>query len=99
MNVCNCKSYNAGTGETPEVPLQHKTNGTALIDACIAPVIKHLWDNNIWTINSCCGHNGLFGMPSIVLGENEENYHHIKKLIAEKDPRTFVLSQWKRVIV
>lgn len=26
------------------------------IDACIAPIIRLLWDNGIVTLSSCCGH-------------------------------------------
>lgn len=97
--MCDCYSYNADTGKTPNVLIQHKTSGTKAIDACIAPVIQKLWDNNIWTIGSCCGHNGKFGIPSIVLGENEDNYSKIRELIKEVDERHFELSQWKRVLV
>lgn len=97
--MCKCHSYNAEIGETPEVLIQHKTNGTKAIDACIAPVIKKLWDNNVWTIGSCCGHNGVFGIPSIVLGEGEDNYTRIRELIKEVDDRHFELTQWKMVIV
>lgn len=98
MNTDTCHSYNADIGETPEVKLQ-TTDGSAMIDACIAPVIQHLWDSGIWTIGSCCGHGGVLGRPSIILGEHEDNYSHIRKLIKEKDSRYFELSQWKRVIV
>jgi hypothetical protein len=27
------------------------------VDYCIADVIKYLWENGIWTVGSCCGHN------------------------------------------
>lgn len=97
--MCDCHSYNGDFGKTPEVLITHKTNGTKAIDACIAPVIQKLWDNDIWTIGSCCGHNGRFGQPSIVLGEHEDNYSKIRTLIKEVDDRNFELTQWKRVIV
>jgi hypothetical protein len=96
---CNCHSYNADIGAVKEVSVQHRTMGTKCIDACIAPVIQKLWDGGIWTSGCCCGHNGVFGMPSIVLGENEDNYKKIRSLIKEVDDRTFELTQWKRVIV
>lgn len=67
------------------------------IDACIAPVIKHLWDNGVTTGGSCCGHSKA--PPSIVLAEGVENYSQIRQLIKEKDNRWFELSQWKRVFV
>jgi len=99
MNQCDCHSYNGDFGKTKEVQIQHETRGSISIDACIASVISKLWDNGISTIGSCCGHNGSFGFSSIVLGENEDNYSHIRKLIKEVDDRYFELTQWKRVIV
>jgi len=99
MKQCDCHSYNGDFGKTKEVQIQHKTMGTVSIDACIALVIGKLWDNGICTTGSCCGHNGSFGFPSIVLGENEDNYTRIRKLIKEVDGRNFELTQWKRVIV
>lgn len=99
MDKCSCHSYNGDFGTTPQVLVKHKTSGTKAIDSCIAPVIKHLWDNDIWTIGSCCGHNGFFGRPSIILGDGEDNYTKIRELIKEVDDRNFELSQWKRVLV
>lgn len=99
LKLCDCHSYNGDFGTIPTVQIQHKTAGTKSIDACIAPVIQKLWDNDIWTIGSCCGHNGKFGFPSIVLDGNEDNYTHIRELIKQVDDRNFELTQWKRVIV
>lgn len=103
---CNCKSYNAQVGETEEVvlprpdwlPEGERRNGVP-VDACIAELVKHLWANGVITLSSCCGHNGLFGRPSLVLGESVDNYSQVRQLIKEKDSRLFELSQWKRVIV
>lgn len=67
------------------------------IDACIAPVIQHLWNNGVNTAGSCCGHGKE--PPSIVLGDGAENYSQIRQWIKEKDSRWFELSQWKRVLV
>lgn len=68
------------------------------IDACIAPVIKHLWDSGIWTLNSCCGHNGLFGdsRPSIIFDQNltQEKADEIRRTIAEVDDREFRILSW-----
>lgn len=97
---CSCHSYNGDTGTVKEILLTSPDGEkTVAIDACIAPVIKKLWDNGIWTIGSCCGHNGKFGFPSIVLSESVDNYTKIRELIAEVDDRHFELSQWKRVLV
>lgn len=108
---CECKSYNGDFGETPAVKLKMPIYSIpagepeqveykdVMIDACIAPVLKHLWANRIDTLSCCCGHNGKFGGPTIVLAEGVDNYRMVRKLIAEVDPRNFELSQWKRVIV
>lgn len=102
----NCHSYNGDFGATPEVKLKMLTailpDGKreykdVMIDACIAPVVKYLWENEVNTINSCCGHGKK--PPSIVLGDSTENYSQIRKWIKEKDSRWFELSQWKRVLV
>jgi len=106
MSKDTCVSYNAQIGTTPEVilprpdwlPEGERTNGVP-VDACIAPVVEYLWAKGITTLGSCCGHGGRHGSPSLVLGENVEDYRKVRMLIAEKDPRNFELSQWKRVIV
>lgn len=106
MAKCNCRSYNAQIGEVEEIvlprpdwlPEGERVNGVP-VDACIAQVIKQLWYHGIVTLSSCCGHNGLFGSPSIVLGEHVENYSKVRRLIKKIDDRPFELSQWKRVIV
>lgn len=95
---CTCHSYNADIGTTPEVLIKMGDKAIA-IDACIAPVLMHLWDNGIHTLGCCCGHNGKFGTPSIVLAEGVDNYSRIRELIKQKDSRHFELTQWKRVIV
>jgi hypothetical protein len=104
--MCDCHSYNGDFGATPEeilprpdwMPDGQRVNGVP-VDYCIAPVIKHLWANGVVTLSSCCGHNGRFGFPSIVLGESESNVSRIRQLIADKDSRTFEITQWKRVIL
>lgn len=103
---CDCKSYNAQVGTVEEVvlpqpdwlPEGERKNGVP-VDACIAKVVQHLWDNGVPTLSSCCGHNHRFGSPNIVLGENVDNYSLVRKLISDLDGRHFELSQWKRVIV
>lgn len=99
---CDCHSYNGDFGSIPERILKApKSTGkdTICVDECIADVLQHLWTNNIPTLSSCCGHNGVFGVPSIVLGEGVENYTHVRELIKVIDDRHFELTQWKRVII
>ena len=103
---CDCHSYNGDFGTTKEVilpmlssitPDGKKTYKDVAIDACIAPVIKHLWDKGVNTGGSCCGHGSM--PPSIVLGAGAENYSQIREWIKEKDDRWFELSQWRLVLV
>jgi hypothetical protein len=96
--MCNCHSYNWEVGQEPNVILEapewsHKD--TICIDACIASIIQHLWDNGIVTLNSCCGHNKK--NPSIVLTESiSENYANaVRRIISEVDDREFTLYSWK----
>ncbi|MFK4897368.1 hypothetical protein [Lactococcus petauri] len=106
--MCNCYSYNAVCGEDKETELKAPVIGKSIfVDACIAKVIQHLWDNDIWTESSCCGHIGADNRPeywgsagpSIVLGSTVDNYSRVRELIAEVEDRRFELSQWKRVVV
>ena len=72
---CNCHSYNQQSEGAPNITLtvprniRHYTDGRkkVCIDACIADVIQALWDRNLPTLNSCCGHNEL--PSSIVIPE------------------------------
>lgn len=100
----NCYSYNKGVGELREVVLQRpdwlpdgeRLNGVP-VDACIADVVQHLWDNGIHTLGSCCEHGKA--NPSLVLSQSEDNYELIQSLIAEKDSRSWSLKQWQLVDV
>lgn len=103
---CDCHSYNGDFGSVPEVRLKmlvsispegERTYKNVMIDACIAPVIQHLWNNGVPTGGSCCGHGKK--PPSIVLEQGAENYSQIREWIKEKDDRWFELSQWRRVLV
>ncbi len=78
-----------GGKQTPHKPVY--------VDACIANVLEYLWERNIYTKSSCCGHNTQ--NPSIVVDENlaEENAKMIRKLIAEVDDREWDIHSWKLV--
>ena len=85
--------FNQPTGEEKQ-PLK-----PVAIDACLAPVIEHIWSKGIWTINSCCGHNGIFEKapnPSIVFDTNltKEKADEIRKIIAEVDEREIEIYSW-----
>lgn len=94
----NCKSYNGDFGELPEIVLKApkwSEKKTICVDNCIADVIKYLWDKNVATLGSCCGHGKT--NPDIVVGENEKDYERILSLIAEKDSRKWTIKQWQLV--
>ncbi len=102
--MCDCHSYNADTGSTPEVILElpDHLNGTrhnhrVCIDACIAHVLSHLWRASVVTGGSCCGHNR--DKPSLVLGNNAtpETVEIVRQLIAEVDDREWKLLSWQLV--
>ena len=87
---CNCHSYNLEIGKDEEVI----SKGICL-DACIADTISKLWEVNISTISSCCGH-GLKS-PSVVLSEDQcmrECYNELKNI----DARDWEISRWERII-
>ncbi|MFM2589426.1 hypothetical protein [Vibrio sp. TBV020] len=99
-NMCNCHSYNKDIGDDKEVILHAPksfgfTNPHGVcVDACIAPVIEHLWKKNIITRNSCCGHGRL--KPSIIFNESMsyKDAVEIRSIIAEVDDREFDLLSW-----
>ena len=101
---CDCRSYNREVGTVPSVVLDKPDwaayrSGTGIsIDACIAPVVKALWDAGHVTRSSCCGHAGrvLSGSPELVLGEEECDFDAIRAVIASVDSRGFTLYQWQK---
>ena len=101
--MCNCHSYNGDdidSGKDQEVLLRppkdfHLDRDSVCVDACIADVIQHLWDNNIQTLNSCCGHNKE--RPSIILESyvTDDDVKNIREIIRQIDQRDFKLMAWK----
>lgn len=101
--MCTCKSYNRGIGTTPEVILPRpswmrdgeRINGVP-VDACIAPVIRHLWAHGVPTLGSCCSHNGeTAAKPNIILPTHFTDILKAKILISQVDQRAFALLQWQ----
>ena len=72
---CSCQSYNRPDlgGDNPPVIMKGKfvKKIGITVDACLEPIIQKLWDEGIPTDNSCCGHNGKLGKPSIILKEKD----------------------------
>lgn len=70
--MCKCISYNRPQpyqnvqSVLLTAPEWAGSTKPVYVDACIAPVIKALWAEKIWTFNSCCGHNGEFPRSVIV---------------------------------
>lgn len=98
--MCDCHSYNADTGTSKEVILVYPWNKeiNVCVDSCIADVIELLWENNINTQNSCCGHNKI--TPWIIFDENSlsaEKAVEIREIISQVDKRDFDLLCWERV--
>lgn len=99
MKQCNCHSYNKANGSTPEVvlkPPEHLIDKESIcIDACVAPLIQALWDNNIRTESSCCGHGKI--KPSIVFMSHmpQRDLINAKELIDTLDGRDFDMLMWK----
>jgi len=102
--MCNCHSYNQDgldSSKSPEVILcppeeLHIGKDSICVDACIAHVVAHLWENMIPTLNSCCGHNKE--APRIVLDEkflDEYKACNIREIISEVDNRNFELFCWQ----
>ena len=73
--MCDCQSANRPeeTGKTPEVLLDYRkyfpdaTRPQVAVDACISVEVDRLWRAGIRTGGCCCGHNGLFGPPSVFI--------------------------------
>ena len=101
--MCKCNTQlghkDCGTDEeviltVPEFWDYHKE--TICVDYCLAPVIQHLWDNKIITEGCCCGHNGKYGKPSIILQQdsNHRDGRKVAALISEVDDREINLNSW-----
>jgi hypothetical protein len=108
--MCNCHSYNMDTGDNPNIILYPPSHigftypdgepiETVCVDACIAQVIQHLWDNGVKTMNSCCGHGKK--TPSIILEDKSTDEHaaYVRDLISDIDPRKFDLLSYRLVFL
>jgi hypothetical protein len=103
--MCNCHSYNADdtdSGKNPEVVLSVPERfswerKTVCVDACIAHVIQTLWNNDIITMNSCCGHGNR--APSIILDDRKDKDFgdYVRTIIAHVDNRDFELLSYNLV--
>lgn len=80
--TCLCKSYNDPQAyQTVEnrILTYPFTGKTVCIDDCIADTILFLWDKDIQTVGSCCGHNQ--DHPSLVLEQESAKDNTIAAVI------------------
>lgn len=101
---CDCLSYNrpdwGGSDLEAVLPspphLMDIKPGHICIDACLVPVIKKLWDHQVVTLSSCCGHRRE--APNIVLGDDVDA-DMVRQLANTVDERHIKLLQWRLVEV
>lgn len=88
--TCRCISYNR-THTHQDVPSRvleipewvRSQKYTVCVDDCIAHAVLALWDAKIWTLNSCCGHNGAFRRCIIVDKSDRERAATVLRDIGE----------------
>ena len=107
MSACNCRSYNWGIGERPEMALtpppaiaevRARPDAPVMVDTCIADAVKAVWDAGHVTLGSCCGHGR--GRPSLVLGDDyrtPEKAAEVVAVLASVDDRDWDLLVWRLV--
>lgn len=96
--MCNCRSNYLGTDGDPEAVLVPPASLNILtcfgepktkvaVDFCIVGLILKLWDADIKTLSSCCGHN--LEPPTIILADKEDAYtaYRIAKQVGKEDVR------------
>jgi len=96
--MCDCKSYNKDTGETPNALLdisehffwESFSRPIVCIDECISEQIEMLWRMGIFTRGSCCGHNEAD--PNVVI-ESEKDIYLAKLML----PENFQILIWRLV--
>ena len=94
--------HKAVTIKCPEMLKIYRTNKeTISIDESIVKVMKHLWENYIITLGSCCGDGIEDGRPTIVIHQcySNKEIDDIVKLINEVDDRDWAICQWRNVEV
>lgn len=100
--MCDCKSNNRPDtgGNKEEIVLNPNVYfdwgfhaKPVYLDSCIANEVITLWKNGIWTLGSCCGHNGHF-QRSIIIEE-----HVDANKARELTPAKTTIKQWRLVDV
>lgn len=98
--MCDCKSYNLGGGKVENKILsspQEKDHGVC-VDACIAEIVSKIWDEGIYTVGCCCGHEkgdekGYIQLDDSASMEDIRKVQEIVKSFGRKIP----VCQWKMI--
>src|SRR5690606_17494779 len=98
VSMCDCISYNRPQEyqKTPSVILTvpdwvNHERGTIAVDACIAEQVEALWAERIWTLSTCCGHNGE--APSHVVVHKDDAVR-ARDLLQEKFEHPLTVQFW-----
>ncbi|WP_427192601.1 hypothetical protein [Serratia marcescens] len=99
--MCNCHSYNAQAGATPNVemavPDALVSDGRHIvcIDACIATVIRALWNEGLKTLSCCCGHGR--DVPSVIIPEHADINKYFAVIKRVDSSREWRIGRWEPV--
>jgi len=91
--MCDCYSYNWDIGNEKGKILTTLDGNKILIDNCIAEIIQALWNKELWTEGSCCGHGRA--KPSLLISHCGDIKDY-KNFISGVDNRDWTFSQWQR---
>lgn len=90
--MCNCKSYNRPElGGEETMTIANRYGCPIAVDPCIADEVKALWANDIGTLGSCCGHNGVFER-SIILADADDAYRAREIVKPETKLKAWILN-------
>lgn len=98
--MCKCHSYNLhdpienGDDKTRETIILR--DGISIqVDACIAPIIKEMWDSGVHTLESCCGHEKGDSAGYIMLNNNATDREiSVAKNVLKKYGRIIPVKSW-----
>lgn len=97
--MCDCTSYNRPEPyqKTPSAILtppewaHHEGDGGVCVDACIADQVQALWGAKIWTLSTCCGHNGESPRHVVV---HKDDAVRARNLLQEQFDRPLITQYW-----
>ena len=95
--MCDCISYNkpewGGTRPSALLPAPSWANGRPVIcvDACMAGLIRALWDAGVKTRDCCCGHNRR--IPHVMI-ENPDQVRLASEVVERVYTRSVHVIVW-----